>query len=232
MTLVSQAPLSCTVCNRFMSVHVTQCIRFGLQGGEAQAGVHHLRAVLTAAGRHALVVSLRAGGSAFAPVPPRGAPAALLVVPGPAAGRRTAVRDLPRLVTAGVAAEFAVCPADAFGNAGASGGDFAAELVPAPGAGSRLQCAIDETAPGGAPPWQRLSCTCVSTAPYPTLPCAGSLCALCALTVHLIRFLCLTHADPLVQKAGHMHTSLTQVVVQSLARVSNGACVAAQGYAC
>ncbi|KAK9845317.1 hypothetical protein WJX81_003385 [Elliptochloris bilobata] len=121
------------------------------EGGEADVGVHRLRAVPTAAGRHALSISLAdADGRAFAAVPACGAPVALTVVPGPVYGRRTAVRDLPRLVTAGVAAEFAVIPMDAYGNPGASGGAFAAELAPVGGnGGASMACRVDETAPGG-----------------------------------------------------------------------------------
>lgn len=121
-----------------------------LQGCQAEAGVQRLRAVLTAAGQHALVVSLAGpGGGAFARVPARGAPGAVTVVPGPAASRRTAVRDLPRAVTAGVAAEFTVVPTDAYGNSGASGGAFAAELAPVSGGGVALPCRIDETVLAG-----------------------------------------------------------------------------------
>jgi len=115
--------------------------------------VQQLRALLTAAGRHALAVSLTdpdPASKGFAPVPSRGAPTAVTVVPGPAAGRRTAVGDLPRRITAGLAAEFAVVPTDAYGNAGAPGGAFASELAPAAGGGAAAPCAIEETAPGGA----------------------------------------------------------------------------------
>jgi len=125
------------------------------QGAKAGAGVQQLRALLTAAGRHALAVSLTdpdPASKGFAPVPSRGAPAAVTVVPGPAAGRRTAGRDLPRRITAGVAAEFMVVPTDAYGNAGAPGGAFAAELAPAAGGDAAAPCAIEETASGGARP--------------------------------------------------------------------------------
>ena len=112
--------------------------------------MQRLRAVLSAAGQHVLAVSLADPASrSFACVPPRGAPDAITVLPGPAAGRRTAVRDLPRAVTAGVAAEFAVVPADAYGNAGASGGAFAAEMAPTSGGSTVLPCRIDEIALGG-----------------------------------------------------------------------------------
>lgn len=122
-----------------------------VQGDQAEAGVRHLRATLTVAGRYALSVSLADPATrVFAPVPAQGFPGALTVVPGPVAGRRTAVCDLPRLVTAGVPAELTVVPADAFGNPGASGGQFAAELAPAGGGGAPVACRVIETAAAGA----------------------------------------------------------------------------------
>jgi len=43
------------------------------------------------------------------------------VVPGQLSARHTAVQCIPTTVTAGVPAEFAVLPADQFGNRGAAG---------------------------------------------------------------------------------------------------------------
>ena len=121
-----------------------------MQGDQAEAGVRHLHAALTAAGRYALSVSLADPATrAFAPVPAGAPPAPSRWCRG-RSGRRTAVRDLPRLVTAGVPAELTVVPADAFGNPGASGGQFAAELAPAGGGGAPVVCRVIETAPAGA----------------------------------------------------------------------------------
>jgi hypothetical protein len=160
------------------------------QGAEAGAGVQQLRALLTAAGRHALAVSLTdpdPASKGFAPVPPRGAPAAVTVVPGPAAGRRTAVRDLPRRITAGVAAEFTVVPTDAYGNAGAPGGAFAAELAPAVGGGAAAPCAVEETAPGGARPPP--SCPCPAPSDSPCCLNNVTFTMLCISERHLLWFL-------------------------------------------